>query len=126
MKTKQKNVLPIFTIFLSKNRIYPYHPDRKHLSRVYYVLKTNHIILEYLLFLSFQCVRQVVYYCMKKLIIPVAESLQIGIDSSSELTVIDIGSIVLTTRGNCLLVSSLLPSVDTVNGPVLILSASEF
>ena len=56
--------------------------------------------------------------------IPVAEPLQIGIDSSSELTALVVGSRVRITRGNCLLVSSLLPSVDMVNGKVRIRSAS--
>ena len=49
-----------------------------------------------------------------------------GMDRSSELTALDSGSMVRTTNGNCLLVSSLLPSVEIVNGPERMRSAKFF
>ena len=72
------------------------------------------------------CLFQGLYDHNKHILIPVADSLQMGMDRSSELTALDSGSMVRTTNGNCLLVSSLLPSVEIVNGPERMRSAKFF
>ena len=58
-----------------------------------------------------------------KICSPVADPSQMGIDSNCEVTRPVSTSTDLMTSGNCLLLSSLLPSVDRVNAAVRIRSA---